>query len=118
MSSIGTYNIGDHKKGDTFDGVRFTLTKSSDSSPIDLTGASIACKFRKQTKTGTVVADLSIGSGITVVDAVNGIFDIDAFDIDWSPLRYYYDVEITFASGVIKTYIEGTLTVIQDVTYG
>ena len=114
----GIYNIQDHKKGDTFDGVRFTLTKSSDGSAIDITSATIACKFRKQTKTGTALANLSIGAGITVVDATNGVFEIDAFVIDWNPSRYYYDVEITFASGVIKTYIEGTLNVIQDVTYG
>lgn len=118
MSSIGTYNIKDHYKGDTFDGIRFTLVNSTDDTPINLVGATITSKFRKGSATGTVLADLSIGSGITVVDDVNGVFDIDAFLIDWIPTKYYYDVEVTFSNAVVKTYIKGTLNVIQDVTYG
>jgi hypothetical protein len=116
--SIGIYNMADHYKGDTFEGVRFTLTNSEDSSPIDLTAALIASKFRRLSPTGDVVADLSIGSGITVIDAVNGVFEIDSMVIDWTPTKYYYDVEITFSNAFVKTYIKGIMPVKQDVTYG
>ena len=62
--------------------------------------------------------EITDGVGITVEDALNGIFKIDAFIIDWTPDLYYYDVEITFLNGVVKTYIQGTLKVIQDITNG
>lgn len=116
--AIGTYNIANHIKGDTFDGVQFTLQNTSDSLPIDLTGCLLKIQFRYRNKIGKVQKELNIGTGITLVDAVNGIFKIDPFIIDWNPDTYYYDVETTFTNGVVKTYIEGMVTIIQDTTNG
>lgn len=100
-------------KNDTFNGVRFTLSPTT-----DLTGASIRTQFRKGSKTNPVEVDLSIGSGITVEDLVNGVFVWDEITpLDWDVFTYYYDVQITFASGDVKTYIEGTMKVTQDTTY-
>jgi high-affinity nickel permease len=113
-----TYIIPNQYKGDTFGGVQFTLTNTTVSSPIDLTGSTIECKFRKTSPTGILVKTISDGSGITIVDAVNGIFKIDAFDVDFSANIYYYDIQITDATNIIITYVRGTLTVTQDITYG
>jgi len=114
-----TVNLADIKKGDTFDGMQYTLTNTTTGLPIDLTGATIRSIFRNRSKQGTAVSTFAIGTGITVTDATNGIFQIDAITpIIWPVSIYYYDIEITFASGDIRTYIEGTVTVIQDVTYG
>jgi len=99
-------------KDDTFNGVRFTL------SPVtDLTGASIRTQFRRGGKKNQVEKDISIGSGITVEDLVNGVFVWDSFIMDFAVGTYNYDVEITFASGEVKTYVEGTIAVTQDTTY-
>lgn len=110
------YKIKDHHKGDTFEGVQFTLLNSSDSSPVDLTGASIRIQFRARAKNGSLKQELTSADGITITDAVNGVFKIDSFLIDWRPQIYYYDVQITFPTSLIKTYIQGTLKVIQDTT--
>jgi hypothetical protein len=100
-------------KNDTFNGVRFTLSPAT-----DLTGASIRTQFRKGGKKNQVEADLSIGSGITVEDLVNGVFVWDEITpLDWDVATYNYDVQITFASGDVRTYIEGTMAVTQDTTY-
>ncbi len=118
MSKPAIIKLEDQYKNDTYDGVQFTLLNTEDSLPIDITGATLRAKFRYLSKTGDVVKDISNGSGITVSDAVNGIFSIDSFVIDWVPSTYYYDIELTFSNGTIRTYIGGTIKVIQDVTYG
>lgn len=97
---------------DTFNGVRFTLSPTT-----DLTGASIRTQFRRGGKRNPIQKDISIGSGITVEDAVNGIFVWDAFIIDWTVAIYNWDVQITFPDTTVKTYIEGTIQINQDTTY-
>ena len=99
-------------RNDTFNGVRFTL-----SPPTDLTGASIRTQFRKGGKTNSVAKDLSIGAGITIENLTEGIFVWDPFIMDLPVYNYYYDVQITYATGEVKTYIEGTIQVIQDTTW-
>lgn len=112
------YKIKNQYKNDTFDGVRFTLLNSDSETPINLTGVSIKTQFRYKNSKGRVMKEITDLDGITIEDAVNGIFKIDAFIIDWEANIYYYDVEITFSGGIVKTYIKGTLQVIQDITYG
>jgi hypothetical protein len=117
MASIGKYNIPDHYKNDTFDGLSFALKYTDDDTPIDLTGASIKVQFRRNSERGTLAKELNIGTGITMLDDANGAFQIDSFIIDWNADIYYYDVEITYADAVVKTYVKGKLKVIQDITY-
>ena len=58
--------------------------------------------------------------GISLTDATNGIFKIDAFDLDDTFIAgtYFFDIEFTNGSGEIDTYIQGTFKITQDVTYG
>ena len=72
--------------------------------------------YAKLKETGTVVKEISVGSGITIVD-VNGVFSIDSFDVTFGAGFYVYDIEVTSGSD-IRTYVKGSLTVKQDVTYG
>lgn len=110
-----TYNIRDHWNGDSFKGLQFVLTDQNDAA-IDLTGATIKCQFRDASD-NTLILDLSIGSGITVDDAVNGTFTIDARNpFGLATGKYNYDVEVTYASGVIQTYIKGEVKILDDVT--
>lgn len=102
-------------KGDTWDGARFTITKNE--SPLDLSGATIKVEYKLNSKTGFTKRTISIGTGITLIDAPNGVFDIDGFIVDLDVGRYFYDIEITL-SGEVKTYVEGVMTVLQDVTNG
>lgn len=112
----GIYNIKDHTKGDTFDGVEFELLTESNDPLLDLSNVSIKSQFRKRNRTGEVVKEITNGSGITVIDAVNTKFQIDKFIIDWHPDIYYYDIEFTLSDGTIKTYISGVIKIVQDVT--
>ena len=118
MSVAAIVNIDDQYKGDTYDGVQFTLLNTEDSSPIDITGAAIKTQFRYNSKIGKVQKEITNGAGITISDATNGVFSIDPFLIDWPANTYYFDVEMTFPNGVVRTYIQGTIKVIQDITNG
>jgi len=111
------YNMPDHYKGDTFDELQFTLS-TSPSTPIDLTGALIKCQFRKEKKNGVLKKELTESDGITITDAINGVFRIDSFILDWTPGKYFYDIQFTFPDTTVVTYIDGSITILQDVTYG
>lgn len=87
--------------------------------PMNLTGASILVQFRNDNN-GSVVLELSIGRGITITDAPNGKFQIDAQIIPTSVPggSYPYDIRITLANGVVKHYISGTMTVEETYSRG
>jgi len=112
------YNIPDHYKGDTFNGLQFTIKDTVTLNAIDLTGAAIKIQFRKGNKRGLLEKEFVISDGITLSNALGGIFQIDTFVLDWDVASYYYDIEMTFVSGVVVTYIEGIINITQDVTYG
>tara|TARA_R110000796_G_scaffold76986_1_gene171886 strand:+ start:56 stop:412 length:357 start_codon:yes stop_codon:yes gene_type:complete len=118
MGKPAIVKIKDQYKGDTYDGVQFTILNTLDNSPINLTGVSIRSQFRFGSKTGGIQKEITNGNGITIVDPINGVFSIDSFIIDWAADFYYYDIEMTFPNGIVRTYIQGNIKVIQDVTYG
>lgn len=118
MSVAAIVQIDNQYKGDTYDGVQFTLLNTEDNSPIDLTGVNIKIQFRYNSKIGDLQKEINNGDGVTISDAVNGVFSIDPFLIDWKPDLYFFDIQITFLNGIVRTYIQGTIKVIQDVTNG
>ncbi|MBV1952740.1 MAG: hypothetical protein KUG64_11175 [Cycloclasticus sp.] len=116
MATIVRKNLKDRVKNDTFSSVNFTLLDGL-GDPIDITGVAIHIQFRYRCKTGSVVKDIEVGTGITLTDPTNGIFTIDEFTpITFEVGDYYYDAQITFTDGSIKTYVYGTFKVLQDVT--
>ena len=117
MAVIQTSPLENRIKNDTFRSVEFII--DVDGTPVDLTGVTIQIQFRFRCKTGSVVKDIATTSGITITDAVNGTFEIDEFTpVDWAVDTYYYDAQITFTDGSIKTYIQGTVKILQDTTDG
>jgi hypothetical protein len=110
-----TYNFPPHIKGDTFEGKVFTILING--TPANLNGATIKMDLRKNKKETTpLTLRLANGSGITIL--TNGSFQIDPQVIDIPSEDYVYDIEITFASGEVKTWIEGILPITQDITHG
>ena len=106
-------NFKPQLKGDTFKGGIFTISPA-----IDLTGSSMRCQFRRGGKKNQVQVDLTLGSGLTINDAINSIYQIDEITpLDWVVGNYNFDIEITLASGDIITPNEGILPVTQDTTY-
>ena len=109
-----TYRIPNHYRGDTFDAITFTIKE--DGTAVDLTGAAIKIDFRKDSISGSLQKVIYIGAGITIVNAVGGEFKIDSYINNWDAKTYYYDAQITFSDGIVRTYFKGTLKVDQDTT--
>jgi len=107
------YNFKNHRKGDTFNGVQFTVTVNSVA--FDITDAEIKMSLRNK-RGYNIVKAFSVGSGITIIDGAAGIFKLNAQIIDIEAADYLYDIQIKTADGVVKTYITGTWKIIQDIT--
>jgi hypothetical protein len=99
------------KQGDTWEGAVFTVYKNG--VPVDLTDATIFADFYLDDK-DTKSFGLSVGAGITITNAPNGIFVFDKQKFTDPPGVYTYDVEINTATIGTKTWIEGVLTITRS----
>jgi len=85
-----------------------------DGTPIGLTGAAIEWKLA--TLDRSVVLDYSIGGGIAVTDAANGLILITVSEGDsakLSPGRYRDQLRVTTSTGVLSTQWVGFIDVKQ-----
>jgi hypothetical protein len=103
-----------HKKGDTFEAVNFEVKINN--VPLDFTGGVIRMQLRKE-HGGPIALSLTsvANAGITITDAVNGLFKINQQVIDISAFNYIYDIEFDY-DGLVKTYVDGKFLIINDVT--
>ena len=105
-----------HIKGDTFDEVAFSIKINGVA--LDLTGATIKMQLKKSNY--LTVAALSLTSvasaGITITSPTLGLFKINQQIIDIEVFNYAYDIQLTLASGVVKTYVSGTFNITKEIT--
>ena len=98
-------------RNDTWQQV-FTLL--ADTTPINLTGATVYIQVRKGCG-GTLALTLTNGSGVTIGGASNNQVTVSKL-VDIAKGNYVWDMQVTFASNVVKTYLEGDFIVYDDVT--
>ena len=84
--------------------------------PIDLTNVAIKMEVRQSETAKNYLKQFIVDSGITKTDAANGVFSIDAFIADLPATNYFYDLQFTYNSGVVTTYLKGKITVVNEVT--
>lgn len=110
------YDFPDQYAGDTVAKRRFTVSRtvSGVTSPENLTGVAIRCWLAKA-ESGQVVLERAIGSGVTVVNAAGGVFDLDAFTAPGEGL-YDYDVQFVYPDSRVRTYVAGRIRVRSDVS--
>lgn len=103
-----------HKRGDTFEAVDFELTINEIA--VDLSDTIIRMQLRKEYG-GVIALNLTSvdNAGITITDAVNGLFKINEQVINIDACKYLYDIQFDF-DGEIKTYISGEFLITNDVT--
>jgi hypothetical protein len=99
------------KHGDTVAAFGYRLKLNGE--PVDLTGATITMKFKRQGQS-TISLTLTTVAGITITNAVDGLFRVDAMICPLTSGTYNYDVEVTFENNVVETWIEGAVTVTDD----
>lgn len=105
-----------HVNGDTFDEVPLVVTING--VKADFTDAIIRMQLRKKACDLKAVLSLTsvANAGLTIIDAINGLFKINKQIIDIDIYNYVYDIEIEFGNGDIKTYIRGNFNILAEVT--
>lgn len=104
-----------HIQGDTFKEVPFEILINSVA--LDLTDAVIKMQLRKECGGVPALTLTSVLSdGITITDAVNGLFKINERIINISEYDYLYDIQITLADGTVNTWVSGNFLIKCDIT--
>lgn len=88
---------------------------------VNITGASIIVSFTKKIGS-TPVLTKTTSAGISITDGANGIMQVTLTASDTAALegKYYYEIQVTDASGNISTFRNedmsaGVLTVLKDI---
>jgi hypothetical protein len=115
MAEQVTANFPDRVFGTTFKTVTYTMTDEN-GDPINLSGWLIEIAFKKQANADAAKFLSSATGGITITDAANGIWQINAFTIDMSPALYLYDIKTTDSFNVVEDYVRGSFKVLQNIT--
>ena len=109
-----SYNFT-HIKGDTFDEMPFAIVKNSVA--LNLTGATIRMQLRSECGGLIALSLTSVASaGITITNAVNGLFKINKQIINIASGNYAYDLEILISDGTVKTWLSGEFLIESDIT--
>jgi hypothetical protein len=104
-----------HKKGTTF--YPWTFQIIVDDVNENLTGSVIEMQLRKEAGQSVALNLTSVGNaGITIIDPINGTFQINEQIIDIPARVYQYDIKITLASGEVNTWISGKFNVVEVIT--
>lgn len=86
--------------------------KNADGTAKDLTGATIKWQLSTGVNATPALISKQNGSGITITDAVNGIFEVAIAQADTSSLAakdtYYHEAEVVDASAKKSTVLTGT----------
>lgn len=95
------------------DDLEIEITAQDDNSdPIDLTGATIVWHLKKTSRLSEVeVLEKTVGTGISLVNAAQGIFKVALTDTDTEDLKgtYIHITKITTSSGEMKTIRQANL---------
>lgn len=103
-------------RGDTWE--RTWSIKDADDNPVDLTGATARLYLRASG--GELIRDYSSPSDAITITELEGRVYLAAPYADTeslAPGKYKFDLEVTKASGVRRTYEANTLEILSDITH-
>lgn len=100
-------------RGDTW---KRTWTITSGDVPVDFTGASAKLQVRKTREPNDIeiILEATIGNGLSFEG--DGVIKLFVQTESLLSGKYYFDLEVTFPDGVIKTYEQNTLNLKQDIS--
>jgi len=110
-----SYTIPNHRTGDTWKGIK-NITIFRMGSALNLLSAVARMQVRHQTDAPHLLEFSSENGTILFLDAENGILNIPPVLVDIPVGNYLWDLEITLASGEVKTFISGDWNIISDIT--
>lgn len=80
---------------------------------VNLTSAAIKIAFVKHGSKKPIVT-FSVGSGITVTNAIGGIFKINSGIYNWRTGVYFADVDITLSDGTKLNYLKLKIEITEN----
>jgi hypothetical protein len=99
-------------QGDTFN---LQLTYYDEmQNPIDITGYTVVMEIRDKPGSRVLSAQCSIGDGIIISDAVNGVISIEVSSVKTKVIPYpkaVYQIQVTDQNGSKTTLVQGWFTV-------
>lgn len=118
MSRVGRVDFDEQVHNDTFTAKEFRFFQADGTTPLDLTDVVPRAQIRKGSANGKLVRTATVGDGIVWVNQSEGKFQLGGFRMTWpSAGEYYYDIQFTYStSGIVRTYVQGIINVINDVT--
>jgi hypothetical protein len=108
----GIYNITAYRN-DTLQ--KTVSVVDSTGSPVSFATATMKMQVRTKPD-GDVLLELTEGDGLTVGGAGNNVITISKVVAIQGCGAYYYDIQATFSSGVVSTYLKGAFIVQKDIT--
>jgi hypothetical protein len=116
-TSIPTKIINPIFKGNTFEGLRFTLSKKVDDvvTPVDLTDCSILIQFKLNYVSDSVF-EFSTDDGTIIIEDTN-VFSLLERDMNYDAHKYLSDIRITFPDGKIETMCKLEWTIKDVISY-
>jgi hypothetical protein len=108
-----TYTIPPHRRGDTWDGIN-SISISINSAPVVLSGAEVKIEFRQSLDAPVAMTFSTSTSTIQILNA--NTIRILPIKIEVPFAKYYYDLQVTYPNGTVKTYMEGTWEILPDIT--
>jgi hypothetical protein len=110
------FEIPSFVRGDTWNGINSISITVNSSFPI-ASVVSSRIQFKTHKKDTTALATLTSADGSIVITDVDAwTFHIPQQNIDLPVGKLFWDMEIVDSSDNVRTYLEGTVTVLQDVT--
>lgn len=117
LYSTSNVKLPDTFKGDTWDGLTWELS-SVDADDTRFSATLSLCRFELQTLAGVAALSLSSATAgqITINNATANSWSVTVEPriLSIAAGEYLYGLEFTDADGVVKTYLTGSLTVLDD----
>ena len=82
---------------------------------VDLSGSTILIQIRSTPTSSDVVLSLTTGSSITIGGVGKNEITLNKV-VNIAAGNYVYDMNVTFPSGLVKTYIYGSFLVQEDIS--
>lgn len=114
MANWQTYNFPDAVRGDSYGDVEFEIKLNNVAA--NLTGAVISMWMVKDDGTAATQKYNTTDGQIVITDAIAGKFKIVFGLLTLAPGKYNHDIQIIFADDTVKTWVKGSLTVLNDKT--
>jgi hypothetical protein len=88
----------------------------ADTTPVDLSGSTILIQVRPSAASATIALELSTADTSILIGGANRNQITLNKKVDVTAGSYVYDMNVTFPSGEVKTYIWGNFIVQEDIS--